>query len=181
MEKVAEILRHKRHDYLNHLQVILGYLQLNKLDKVKDYIIETSGKLVEEGQLFQKLSDEIALSVIEFQRLLYIKGCEVKVVVSASLPEGFDSAEGLTAFLEEFATSCQIPIGAPCELLLEFQLDPDKNSLVLTFSSSSHPELVQQAATLLGDKELRPLTEKENTNFAHAFENGVLKMFFPME
>lgn len=39
---MLEIISVQRHDFLNHLQVISGLLQLNKADRVKDYIRHVS-------------------------------------------------------------------------------------------------------------------------------------------
>lgn len=38
VSKLLEANRHLRHDYLNHLQVIWGYIQLNKKEQAVDYI-----------------------------------------------------------------------------------------------------------------------------------------------
>ena len=38
LEKLLEVIQVQRHDFLNHIQVISGYLQLNKVDYVREYI-----------------------------------------------------------------------------------------------------------------------------------------------
>jgi len=38
LEKLLEVIQVQRHDFLNHIQVISGYLQLNKVDYVRGYI-----------------------------------------------------------------------------------------------------------------------------------------------
>ncbi|MGI6552124.1 MAG: Spo0B domain-containing protein [Bacillota bacterium] len=38
---VCELIRVQKHDILNHLQVIAGYLQMNKMEKARDYLQET--------------------------------------------------------------------------------------------------------------------------------------------
>jgi sensor histidine kinase regulating citrate/malate metabolism len=42
-----EYISSQRHDFLNHLQVIMGFLQLNKKDEAIDYIKRTSESLQE--------------------------------------------------------------------------------------------------------------------------------------
>lgn len=37
-EKLLEVIQVQRHDFLNHLQVISGFLQLNKPDRIREYI-----------------------------------------------------------------------------------------------------------------------------------------------
>ncbi|MFX4261616.1 Spo0B domain-containing protein [Pelotomaculum propionicicum] len=38
LEKLLEIIQVQRHDFLNHLQVISGFLQLNKPERIREYI-----------------------------------------------------------------------------------------------------------------------------------------------
>ena len=42
LTEILEVVQVHRHDFLNHLQVISGLLQLNKVDKVNDYINQVS-------------------------------------------------------------------------------------------------------------------------------------------
>ncbi|MFS0775812.1 sporulation initiation phosphotransferase B [Neobacillus sp. 3P2-tot-E-2] len=56
MEKewdIVEVLRHSRHDWLNRLQLIKGNLDLNRIDRAKEYINE----IVIEAQHESKLSN----------------------------------------------------------------------------------------------------------------------------
>jgi len=39
-------LREQRHDFLNHLQVISGFIQINKTDKAKEYLLSLSDSLM---------------------------------------------------------------------------------------------------------------------------------------
>jgi sensor histidine kinase regulating citrate/malate metabolism len=38
LEKLLEVIHVQRHDFLNHLQVISGFLQLNKPERIREYI-----------------------------------------------------------------------------------------------------------------------------------------------
>ncbi len=49
--EVVELLRHYRHDSLNDLQLVNGYLQLGKLDKVEAKMKEMVEKAAEERKL----------------------------------------------------------------------------------------------------------------------------------
>lgn len=42
LSEILEVVQVHRHDFLNHLQVISGLLQLNKVDKLHDYINQVS-------------------------------------------------------------------------------------------------------------------------------------------
>lgn len=44
---MVNIFREQRHDFLNHFQVLLGYLQLNKPDRAVTYIKQITGEMQE--------------------------------------------------------------------------------------------------------------------------------------
>ncbi len=45
LEKLLDVIQVQRHDFLNHMQVISGLLQLNKLDRLRDYLGQVSMEL----------------------------------------------------------------------------------------------------------------------------------------
>jgi len=55
---VLKLISLMRHDFLNHLQVISGYVQLNKTERAREYIREVTGNL-------QRLSKVVHLKVPE--------------------------------------------------------------------------------------------------------------------
>ncbi|MTI81517.1 MAG: histidine kinase [Firmicutes bacterium] len=44
-QELLDVMRVQRHDFLNHLQVISGFLQLNKSDRAKEYIDQISSDI----------------------------------------------------------------------------------------------------------------------------------------
>lgn len=60
-----EMMSVQRHDFLNHMQVISGLVQLNKIDKVKEYINQVS-------LAFQKQSKVSHLSLPEVSAVLLV-------------------------------------------------------------------------------------------------------------
>ena len=50
LESLMEYISSQRHDFLNHLQVIMGFLQLNKKDEAIDYIKRSSEALQESSR-----------------------------------------------------------------------------------------------------------------------------------
>ncbi|SDQ46509.1 stage 0 sporulation protein B (sporulation initiation phosphotransferase) [Virgibacillus subterraneus] len=66
---VIEILRHYRHDLLNHLQIIQGYSSMGKTDKVNAKIAEYLQLLDEERKLVNLNVPLFALSLIQFDSL----------------------------------------------------------------------------------------------------------------
>lgn len=63
--RVVEILRRCRHDFGNHLQVVSGYTELGRSDKVKEYIANIVEKMAWERIIFDSLPAEAALYFYE--------------------------------------------------------------------------------------------------------------------
>ncbi|MBP1947665.1 Spo0B domain-containing protein [Virgibacillus litoralis] len=66
---VIKVLRHYRHDLLNHLQIIQGYLSMGKTDKVESKVKEYLQLLDEERKLVNLNAPLFALSLIQFDSL----------------------------------------------------------------------------------------------------------------
>lgn len=60
-EEIIRYLREQRHDYMNHIQVIWGYLQLNRPEKAADYISGMNSKLQVLGKVLKINSPLLAL------------------------------------------------------------------------------------------------------------------------
>ncbi|WP_054949039.1 Spo0B domain-containing protein [Numidum massiliense] len=51
--KLLTCLNFKRHDWLNHLQVMTGYLSLREYDRLRNYVTRVLDEAEREGQIFQ--------------------------------------------------------------------------------------------------------------------------------
>jgi sensor histidine kinase regulating citrate/malate metabolism len=58
---LVSLLRTERHDFLNHLQVITGYLQLNRYQKAEEYAREAITQISADSSLFFLQSPALAL------------------------------------------------------------------------------------------------------------------------
>ena len=99
-EKFLVVLRRQYHDFLNFLQVISGLVEMNRLEKLKDYLQQKVQELNARGQLAKLDAPEIALVLIRFQT----EALEEGIVATAELDKGlggFD-ASGLLPVLEIF-------------------------------------------------------------------------------
>lgn len=66
-EDLIAVLNRYRHDWMNDLQVLFGYIQLNRQDKIKEYIARLSDKLTRES-LVAKLADpDLVAYLIRFR------------------------------------------------------------------------------------------------------------------
>lgn len=58
---IVQYMREQRHDFMNHIQVIWGYLQLNKPGEAAKYITEVNTKLNVYGLVFKLESPTLSL------------------------------------------------------------------------------------------------------------------------
>jgi stage 0 sporulation protein B (sporulation initiation phosphotransferase) len=67
-EQALAMLRRVRHDFGNYLQVILGYIDLDRPEKAKSYILDIVEELATQRNIFESLDAEAALYF--YQQLL---------------------------------------------------------------------------------------------------------------
>ncbi|MGB9804005.1 MAG: Spo0B domain-containing protein, partial [Desulfofundulus sp.] len=51
LKSLLEFVRLQRHDFLNHLQVISGLIQMNKGEKAREYIVEVAREMERLGKI----------------------------------------------------------------------------------------------------------------------------------
>lgn len=76
-EQVVQLLRRARHDWGNHLQVISGYLDLERADNVRRYIQSLAKDLSEETIIFENASPKVAFYF--YQQLLLARERGIKM------------------------------------------------------------------------------------------------------
>ncbi|SET67731.1 stage 0 sporulation protein B (sporulation initiation phosphotransferase) [Salinibacillus kushneri] len=65
-EEVVDLLRHYRHDLLNHLQLIQGYAQMDKIEKVKENTNNLLNLMSQERKLSNLNGPAFTLWVLNF-------------------------------------------------------------------------------------------------------------------
>lgn len=58
------LLRGQRHSFMNHLQVISGWLQLNRPDRAQQYLETLASRLATESEAIRRLPPELGQAVI---------------------------------------------------------------------------------------------------------------------
>ncbi len=97
---VLGVVRAQRHDFLNHLQVILGYLQLNKVSEAREYIAEVVGIIAEESKITRLHLPEVALVFLVAQNEAAQKGITIKYDLQTDLDKCALSGEEISSYLE---------------------------------------------------------------------------------
>ncbi|MDA8334501.1 MAG: Spo0B domain-containing protein [Peptococcaceae bacterium] len=64
IQDILELIARKNHDFLNHLQVISGFLQLNKEDKAREYIREMGLEVERMARVLNSRPPEVAAALL---------------------------------------------------------------------------------------------------------------------
>lgn len=118
LKKLLEIIQAQRHDFLNHFQVISGLLQLNKIDRVREYI----------GQ--------VSMEMVQFSKTAKVNVPEVTAALLAAFHDASMSHIELELTVETDLRNCRLPGPVLGEVLLYCQN--------LVISSISSPEAVEE-------------------------------------
>jgi stage 0 sporulation protein B (sporulation initiation phosphotransferase) len=166
MEKdwdIVKVLRHSRHDWLNKLQLIKGNLDLNRIDRVKEYIDE----IVIEAQNEAKLSN---FRLPMFASLLLRSNWEKHAfeleyeVLNDPTPVEINDYS-LTTWIQSFFVCLDQAIEAFQENHLSITIDPQIEGVRFFFDFSgiiNKNELIEQfLATSDMDVEIKEFSESE--------------------
>lgn len=107
MEDFLKILSVRRHDFLNHIQVISGYLQLNKIDRAKEYLVHMVDELSRESQLCNCRSGQVAVALLYLQYQALLAGVKLSVRLEASLETSRVPEEVLVAIIRIYGLTLQ--------------------------------------------------------------------------
>jgi stage 0 sporulation protein B (sporulation initiation phosphotransferase) len=130
-EQMVAILRRMRHDFGNYLQVILGYIDLNRPEKAKSYILNIVEELAGERNIFESLESEAALYF--YQQLLMardlgiiLKYKDLQILSWTILKKQNQPFKALTSLLPEFK-------GMDDEPVINLSLSEDQAGVTMLF------------------------------------------------
>ena len=102
-EQIVQILRQARHEWGNHMQVISGYLDLERADEVRRYIQSLAQELADEVIIFEKTSPG---GFYFYQQLLLARERGIKMSyqdLSVSSIETLKNQEPLQSVVRQWA------------------------------------------------------------------------------
>ncbi|QGG47244.1 Spo0B domain-containing protein [Heliorestis convoluta] len=97
-----EVWREMRHDFINHLQIILGYVQLGRAEKANHYLKDLAAKIRDDGQL--TALGVMPLIVMLIHKMYSLRKEEILLQVTVQdnwRPEEWQSDEEVTVLLRE--------------------------------------------------------------------------------
>ncbi len=139
-EKTLDLLRRIRHDFGNHLQVMLGYIDLGNPAQARQYIINMVNEMAAERVIFERTDPEIALYL--YDQLLLSRDLRVilrydeiqlkskQMLIENNEPlhsleqllgrcENEDRDEDLVVYLEIYETADGVDLLYSCESMEE--------------------------------------------------------------
>ena len=125
-------LRHQRHDYANHLQVIKGYLEINMPEKALEYLNGASRELQEVSSWFNSLPEEAAVLLTEMQIWAHQQGI-LLTIGKNEIDNGRPVAETIMAAWEALR-NLKVPDSLPeekFEVVLHLVTFPDGNACII--------------------------------------------------
>lgn len=105
MVNLVEVLRVQRHDFMNHLQVISGLLQLKKYDRAREYINQVADELNRDGVITRLGCPEIAAVILNCNLMAAKRGIEINHVVSTGLEQSFEAGMAVAELVKEMLES----------------------------------------------------------------------------
>ena len=101
MYELLEVMRVQRHDFMNHLQVISGLLQLKKNDRAADYIKQVAQEMSQEGALARIGIPGIVAVVLTAELDAKKQGIRLSKNIGTGLDEGLRHEKSIIEIIRE--------------------------------------------------------------------------------
>ncbi len=101
MRDLLEILRVQRHDFVNHLQVILGLLQMKKYDRAQDYVRKIGRELGRAGVVAGLSCPEIVSVILTSELAAGKKGLVLQSTIETGLEKGLEAGFAVAEIVRE--------------------------------------------------------------------------------
>ncbi|MCL6610275.1 MAG: Spo0B domain-containing protein [Peptococcaceae bacterium] len=132
-----EVMSIQRHDFLNHLQVISGLAQLNKIERVKEYVKQVSLEMDRLGKVARLMVPEVAAVLLAGHYLAEKHQVNVVYDIGTNLEDCAVPGNILAEVLEEafrHSVACIARPGTPgCRLKVSIGESDRKYILKLSF------------------------------------------------
>lgn len=141
-------LRSVRHDYLNHLQVVYGLLELEEYDELKSYLKPVYKEMMKTGKALKTSKPALNALLMAKMKEAETQGIDVYVEVKSDLkhlsPEVWQLCKVLSNLLDNAMTALKDVMG---EKKIEVDINETKEDYVFLISDNGPgiPEQLQEA------------------------------------
>lgn len=84
-EEIVRILRQQKHDFLNYMQLISGYLQLGNLEKALDHLKTASRKIEQSGTIMGLAHPALSIKLLLRVHNAYRNGANIALSTTTDL------------------------------------------------------------------------------------------------
>lgn len=160
LEKLLEVIQVQRHDFLNHLQVISGFLQLNKPERIREYIeLVTADMSIMSQTTRFKIPELTAVLLVGFNEAAKYQA-EMKLTVNSNLSGCTVPGPVVGGALESVIDSFLANLCSSESCTKIFKVRLSENGTGYTICLSSPAFLIEDPVLL--KKDLEPVKEVLN-------------------
>ncbi|MEW6423587.1 MAG: Spo0B domain-containing protein [Bacillota bacterium] len=176
---ILGVVRAQKHDFLNHLQVILGYLQLNKIPEARKYIEEAVFEINRLSKVNHLYFPEAALTFLVAQNEAVKRGINIEYDIQTDLNMCALSGGEISACLENILAQVIFSLSPPQiasrQIKVNLTEEPGYYACYIEFCPGD-PEYIEQEVRAVNDR-LAP--RKGRAEFQAGGGQGVISLFFP--
>ncbi len=137
-ESTIRTLSHHRHDWLNELQILYGYLRLNKLDKAFDVVDRIRTRMDQDSRISQLGYPQLSSYLLSFRTICDTLRLEVEVEDGLSLDKLPLEAERLSraviGLVNVIRFRASVPMAGENVLRLALTQEEDSLTIVMQYS-----------------------------------------------
>lgn len=157
MQDLLEVLRVQRHDFLNHLQVISGLLQLKRYDGAFAYIQQVGEEMGRAGITARLGCPEIVAVILTSELAASKKGVQINVEISTDFEKGLMSAFAVAEIVRDMLNTAinlvEVSVGGKGYIDLEIMQKDGAYVFQVRFGGSQNTGIlaVESSAVFLGE------------------------------
>ena len=157
MQDLLEVLRVQRHDFLNHLQVISGLLQLKRYDGAFAYIQQVGEELGRAGITARLGCPEIVAVILTSELAASQKSVQINVEISTDFEKGLMSAFAVAEIVRDMLNTAislvEVSVGAKGYIDLEITQKDGAYVFQVGFGGGRNTDslAVESSAVFLGE------------------------------
>lgn len=169
--QIIALLRWQRHEFLNHLQVISGYLQLQKSERALDYLKQVIAQLEHPGRLMRLKQPDLAVAALLKMEQAASRGITLNIEVHTTMENLAMTKEAVLAVWEAAWELALDLVGDGATLLVS--LTDAGQGYKLHFKTKGRAPVPCQAADRLAD-----LAGRHRVPFTWKPETGEIELIF---
>lgn len=157
--RLLRLFNHYRHDWMNNIQVIMGYIQLKKVDKLSDLMEKIKEKVRVESCVSKLGLPSLIVYLLSFQAEVKELELQIRIEEEIHLQKYLhaDAVEQwITALLESFRREAVALKESQNAITLHFIKEPDGLCLMSEYQGAYEAERIQSAEADLRSRILDP-------------------------